>query len=206
MLRIWGRLNSINVAKVVWCAAELDLPFQRIDAGGRFGGLDDASYRAKNPNRKIPTLEDGPVIVWESHAILRYLGARYGQDIVWPSQPGDRAMVDAWLDWHHNEGYAHMRDIFWQLIRTPAAERDTDLVERQRTALEPKMGLLDEQLARSRFLAGPTFTIADIAVGLLADRWFRLDIARGDTPHLRRWYDDLAARPAFQESCAQPLT
>ncbi|TVQ30712.1 MAG: glutathione S-transferase family protein [Geminicoccaceae bacterium] len=206
MLRIWGRLNSVNVAKVVWCAAEMDLPFQRIDAGGKFGRLDDASYGAKNPNRKIPTLEDGGLILWESHAILRYLGARYGEGSLWPSDPVARAPMDAWLDWVHTEGYFHMRDVFWQLIRTPAEERDLDLVERQRQALDPKMGIVDAQLANSRYIAGPTFTLADIPMGLLADRWFRLDIQRSPYPHLRRWYDDLAARPAFQTYCAQPLT
>ena len=206
MLRIWGRLNSINVAKVVWCAAELDLPFQRIDVGGAFGGLDDASYRAKNPNGRIPTLEDGAVIVWESHAILRYLGARYGEDVVWPRQPAARAPVDAWLDWVHTEGYVHLRDVFWQLVRTPEAQRDLALVEQQRAALEPKLALVDAQLGRSPFVAGSSFTIADVAMGLLADRWFRLPIPRAELPHLRRWYDGLAARPAFLTHCAQPLT
>lgn len=206
MLRIWGRLNSINVQKVVWCAAELDLPFQRIDAGGTFGGLDDANYGAKNPNRRIPTLEDGNLIVWESHAILRYLGARYGAGSLWPTEPAARAPVDMWLDWFHTEGYAHMRHVFWQLVRTPEAERDLDLVARERDLLDAKMALVDAQLARTAFIAGAAFTLADIPMGLLADRWFRLPIARTDYGHLRRWYDGLTARPAYQDYCAAPLT
>ena len=108
MLRIWGRANSINVQKVVWAATELEVPFQRIDAGGAFGGLDDPSYGAKNPNRRIPVIEDGEVIVWESHAILRYLGAAYGADDLWPSDAVARAPVDMWLDWYHTEGYVHL--------------------------------------------------------------------------------------------------
>ncbi|MEO1093027.1 MAG: glutathione S-transferase family protein [Pseudomonadota bacterium] len=206
MLRIWGRLNSVNVQKVVWCAAELRLAFERVDAGGSFGRLDDASYRAKNPNQRIPTLEDGSVIVWESHAILRYLGATYGAGRLWPTSAVDRAPVDMWLDWYHCEGYVLMRDVFWNLVRTPPAERDTALIERNRAALDAKLAMVDDALRLRPFIAGDGFTIADIAMGLLADRWFRLDIRRSERPNLRRWYDGLAARPAFKEYCAAPLT
>jgi glutathione S-transferase len=206
MLRIWGRLNSINVQKVVWAAAELDLPFQRIDAGGKFGGLDDASYVAKNPNRRIPTIEDGNLIVWESHAGLRYIGARYGAGKIWPEDPVARAPVDMWLDWYHTEGYVHMRDVFWQLVRMAKAERDMGLVEEQRLLLEPKMALVDAQLERTPFIAGATFTIADIAVGLLVHRWYLLPIERPNHPTLAAWHKKLAERPAFKEYCDQPLT
>jgi glutathione S-transferase len=206
MLRIWGRANSINVQKVVWAAAELEVPFERIDAGGAFGGLDDPSYGAKNPNRRIPVIEDGEVIVWESHAILRYLGAVYGAGTLWPTDPVARAPVDMWLDWHHTEGYIHLRDIFLQLIRTPEAERDHGLIESQRAALDPKLAIPDAQLRHSAYIAGERFTIADIAMALLVHRWYRLDMARTSYPALERWYEGLSRRPAFAEYCAAPLT
>ncbi|MFP4127059.1 MAG: glutathione S-transferase family protein [Alphaproteobacteria bacterium] len=206
MLRIWGRANSINVQKVVWAAAELEMPFERIDVGGVFGGLQDQSYGAKNPNRRIPVIEDGHVIVWESHAILRYLGAVYGADGLWPSDPVARAPVDMWLDWYHTESYVHLRDIFWQQIRTPAAERNRALLEQQRAALDPKLAIPDAQLRETAFIAGERFTVADIALGLLVHRWYRLDVARTAYPALERWYDDLSGRPAFAEYCAAPLT
>jgi glutathione S-transferase len=111
-----------------------------------------------------------------------------------------------WLDWFHTEGYVHMRDVFWQLVRTPAAERDMALVEGQRRLLDPKMALLDAQLQRTPFIAGPAFTIADIALGLLAHRWYLLPIERSTYPALESWRRILAERPAFQEYCDQPLT
>lgn len=206
MLRIWGRLNSINVQKVVWAAAELDLPFRRVDVGGAFGGLDDASFGAKNPNRRIPVVEDGSLVVWESHACLRYVGARYGAGRIWPEDPAARAPVDMWLDWVHLEAYPHLRDVFWQLVRTPEADRDPGLVERQRLALAPKLALVDAELAETAFIAGPRFTIADIALGVLVDRWFRLPIERPPLPALERWYLGLTERPAYIEYCSAPLT
>lgn len=206
MLRIWGRANSINVQKVVWAAAELEVPFERIDVGGAFGGLDAPSYGAKNPNRRIPVIEDGEVIVWESHAILRYLGAVYGAGGLWPSDAVARAPVDMWLDWYHTEGYIHLRDIFWQFVRTPEADRDHALIERQRAALDPKLAIPDAQLRTTAFIAGDGFTIADIAMGLMVHRWYRLDVERTAYPALERWYEALSRRPAFMEYCAAPLT
>jgi glutathione S-transferase len=206
MLRIWGRANSINVQKVVWAATELEVPFERIDVGGAFGGLDEPSFRAKNPNRRIPVVEDGEAIVWESHAILRYLGAVHGAGTLWPSDPVARASVDMWLDWYHTEGYIHLRDIFWQQIRTPEAERDLDLVERQRAALDPKLAIPDARLRETPFIAGERFTIADIAMGLLVHRWYRLVMEHSSYPALERWYETLSRRPAFQDHCAAPLT
>lgn len=78
MMKIWGRRSSFNVQKVLWLVDELDLVHQHIDAGGRFGGLDTPAFLAMNPNGKIPVLQDTDgTIVWESHAILRYLAAKY---------------------------------------------------------------------------------------------------------------------------------
>ena len=62
MLRVWGRNTSINVQKVMWTIAELGLPHERVDVGGSLGGLDTPEYGARNPNRRIPTLEDGDVV------------------------------------------------------------------------------------------------------------------------------------------------
>ena len=59
MLKIWGRNTSSNVQKVLWCCGELDIPFERVDIGGPFGGNQDAEYLAINPNGLVPTIQDG---------------------------------------------------------------------------------------------------------------------------------------------------
>jgi glutathione S-transferase len=58
MLKIWGRNNSSNVQKVLWALTEMNIPFERIDAGGKFGKTQESSYLAMNPNALVPTLED----------------------------------------------------------------------------------------------------------------------------------------------------
>ena len=76
MLVIWGRANSVNVQKVLWCCEELELEYERIDAGGPFGVVDTPEYRRRNPNGLVPTIDDDGFILWESNAIVRYLAAK----------------------------------------------------------------------------------------------------------------------------------
>ena len=73
MLKIWGRKNSSNVRKALWCAEELGLSYQALDAGGAFGVVDTPEYRAMNPNGRIPLIEDDGFVLWESNTIVRYL-------------------------------------------------------------------------------------------------------------------------------------
>src|SRR5579871_4607563 len=98
MIRIWGRSTSLNVQKVLWLCVELGLKFERIDWAGPFGGNDDPAYLAKNPNGRVPTIEDGDKIVWESNSILRYLCAAYEGARLHPAEPYRRSEVERWMD------------------------------------------------------------------------------------------------------------
>ena len=100
MTKIWGRNDGSNVIKVMWCVGELAIAHERIDWGGDFGGNDDPEYRAKNPNGRLPTLEeeDG-FTLWESGAIIRYLCAKHAAGTLWPGDPRARAAADKWMDW-----------------------------------------------------------------------------------------------------------
>src|SRR5262245_25876211 len=99
MLTIWGRNNSINVQKAMWAAEEVGQGVTRHDVGGKFGQLDTPAYKAMNPNSLVPTLQDGALTLWESNAIIRYLGAKYGAGELWPADPAARALADRWMDW-----------------------------------------------------------------------------------------------------------
>ena len=99
MLKIWGRISSINVQKVVWCARECGVAFDRIDAGGSFGVVNTPEYRAINPNAKVPTIDDDGFVLWESNAIVRYLAARYAPGSLCPGGLAERADADRWMDW-----------------------------------------------------------------------------------------------------------
>ena len=98
MLKIWGRRNSSNVRKVLWCAEEIGLAYESIEVGGSFGGTQAADYQAMNPNGLVPVIVDGDFVLWESHTILRYLVGRYGGAALLPQEPRRRAEVEQWMD------------------------------------------------------------------------------------------------------------
>lgn len=84
--------------KVVWLVGELGLPHRRVPRGGSRGGLDDPGFRAQNPNGRIPAVEDDGPVVWESHAVLRYVAARRGAGRFSPADPAVRSRADRWMD------------------------------------------------------------------------------------------------------------
>jgi glutathione S-transferase len=98
-IKVWGRVTSSNVKKVLWVAHALQLEIERVDAGGKFGVVDTPAYRALNPNGRIPTIEDGDLVLWDSNAIMRYLCETYRGEAIYPSDPRTRAEINRWLDW-----------------------------------------------------------------------------------------------------------
>lgn len=206
MLKIWGRISSVNVQKVVWCAEEIGLAYERVDVGGKFGGNDTPEYLAKNPNGLVPVIEEDGFVLYESNAIVRYLAARHSAGRLWPEELRARADVDRWMEWQSTAYTPAMWAAFWQLIRTPAEKRDAAAVEASRARTEKLSGILDAHLASRRFLAGDAFSTADIVVGCAAHRWLHLPLARTPRPNLERWYGELKSRPASAQVTSQPLS
>jgi glutathione S-transferase len=205
MLRIWGRLSSVNVQKVVWCADEIGLAYERVDAGGSFGLTRTPQYLAMNPNALVPVIEDEGLVLYESNAIVRYLAARHAAGRLWPQDLRRSADVDRWMEWQSTTYTPAMRDIFWQLVRTPAGERDTAVIERSRAECERLAGIVDAHLAGREHLTENGFTAADIVVGCAAHRWLNLLVAREPRPNLERWYAALRSRPGSRQVTSQPL-
>ncbi len=208
MLKIWGRANSSNVMKVLWLCEELSVPFERIDAGGAFGRTREPDYLAKNPNALVPTVEepDG-FVLWESNAILRYLArTRAPAHPVYPADPRAAADCDRWMDWQATALNRPMTTIFFTWVRIPEPERDYAGAEVARGEAEALWGMLDRRLNGRNFICGADLTLADIALGMYAHRWFALPITRAEMPALRGWYDRLLARPGFAKHCAGTLS
>ncbi len=206
MLRVWGRTNSINVQKVMWAVGELGIAHERIDAGGAFGGLDTDEYGERNPNRRVPTLDDDGLVIWESNACVRYLAARYDAGGLWPDDPAARAPADMWMDWQQTTLVPDMTVVFWGLVRTPEAKRDLGAIDAAARRLGDTWRVLETQLAGRRFVAGDQLTIGDIPVGAGCYRYFNLPIERPLLPNVEAWYERLKTRPAFREHVMLPLT
>jgi glutathione S-transferase len=207
-LTIWGRANSVNVQKVLWCLAELDLPYQRIDAGMQFGQNDQPEYLAMNPNGRVPTLVDGDYVLWESNSVMRYLCMAYGQgSSIYPQAPKARAAVDRWLDWTLSTLQPVDRPVFWALVRTPPEQRDMNRIQKDADAEGAVWRVVEAQVASRRFIEGDQFTIADIALGAYARRWLGVEgVTKPKLPNLERWFGEFAQRPGFVRFVAPPMS
>lgn len=207
-ITIWGRANSVNVQKVLWCASELDLVFERIDAGMAFGHNDQPHYLQMNPNGRIPTLVEGDFVLWESNAILRYLVLAHGRGAtLYPEAAKIRAGIERWLDWTLSTLQPAERPVFWGLVRTPAAERDMAALQRDTDAVGRLWTMIDAHLVGRDVMEGETFSLADLALGTYARRWFGVEgVVKPELPHLMRWYQRVAARPAFVAIVAPPMS
>lgn len=207
-LRLWGRVNSVNVQKVLWSLQELDLPYERIDAGLHFGVNTEPAYLAMNPNGKVPLLADGDYVLWESNAIIRYLALQYGNgSTLYPPDAKTRGGVERWLDWSLSALQPAERPVFWGLVRTPPAERDMAAIQDAADAVAALWGIVDRHLAGRRFLEGEAFTLADIVLGAYARRWFGVEgVAKPELPQMERWHARLAKREGHRRFVAPPLT
>lgn len=198
MLTIWGRRSSFNVQKVLWLTAELGLPHRHVPAGGDAGGCDTPEFTRLNPHQRIPVIDWDGDVVWESHAILRYLAARAGRAPFWSDDAIARSVSDRWMDWSQSTLEPDvMLGLFWALVRAPATSRDAALIRRKQWTSALHYQRLDAILARQPYLSGDQFGLGDIPAGTTLYRYFAMDIDRPRMPHVEAWYARLCARPAY---------
>ena len=191
MLKIIGKATSINVRKVLWTCVELGLQFEREEW--------DERHAALNPNRMVPVLVDGDFVLWESNAICRYLCNRHGAQALLPADAARRARVEQWMDWQATELNNAWRYAFMALVRRSPAHADPMLVAASIEAWNRHMELLDAQLAATgAYIAGADFTLADIVLGLSANRWLMTPMARPGCPHVSSWLERLGEREGFR--------
>ena len=206
MLRIWGRVNSINVMKVLWLADELGLAYERIEAGLQHGVVGTPEYKAMNPNSRVPTIDDDGFVLWESNSIVRYLAAKHAPGKLIPTDPRGRADAERWMDWATATLNMPMVAVFWGLIRIAPEKRDLAAIERGRLELEDSMSVLDAHLAGRDYMMGSSLSVADIPVGAFAHRWYALPIERPKLANIEAWYRRLGERPAYKKNVMLPLS
>jgi glutathione S-transferase len=196
MLKLLGRFTSGNVQKVVFALEELKLPYERQDYGRQFNNTQTPEYGALNPTRKVPTLIDGDLAIWESHTILRYLAAKTGSGL-YPTDPVARTQVDRWLDWQLASLNAPYVAAFLE-TRKAEAERNPDITK----PLLPEVTILEGELGKRPYVAGAAFSIADIAYAPLVRRILAFPYAMPATPNLIAWRDRVATHPGFAAAAA----
>jgi len=198
MLKIWGRASSLNVQKAMWTIGELGIVHERLNVGGRFGGLDRPEYLRMNPNAKIPTIDDNGVIIWESNAVVRYLCARYGEGRLWDPNPGVRAQADQWMDWMQTTLAPDFYELFWVSVRLPVDRQKPEATANAARRLRAHYGTVERQLADKPYLLGERLSMADIVIGATLYRYYEMPIERPGLEGIAAWYGRLNARPAYR--------
>ncbi len=196
MVRLLGRANSGNVQKVLFALGELAIPFEREDFGRQFGNTGD-DYAKLNPTRKVPTLIDGDLAVWESHTILRYLAAKVGADALFPTDPARRTQVERWMDWT----LASLNPVYLAGFRD-AKKPPEEHGPMTAGDLAAELSLLDGQLGGRPWIAGEAFSLADIALAPIIRRCLAFPFARPPLADLTAWLDRVKQRPAFTPAVA----
>ncbi len=189
MLRILGKASSINVRKVLWACEEIGLAYMHAD---------DGQELERNPNRLVPVIVDDGFVLWESNSIIRYLANKAAAHALFPVEPQRRAEVDRWIDWQATEFNNAWRYAFSAIVRRNPAFDDIRQIEAPKKQWTAMIAILDGQLARTgAHVAGTSFTLADIPVGLSVNRWFMTPFERPAFAHVEAYYERLSRRPAF---------
>jgi len=187
------------VKKALWALEELGLKYERIDAGMQFGVNKAPEYLGMNPTGLVPTIDDGGFVLWESHAIVRYLAAKHGAGTLWPNDLRVRADADRWMDWTHSFSREFQRPVFWPLVRTPPEKRDLKAIEEACRKCGELLAIPDQNLSKKPYLAGSNFTMGDIPLGCHVQLWMRLPIERPRHANLEAWFNRLCSRPAYKK-------
>lgn len=199
MLTVLGKASSINVRKVLWTCHELALPFEREDCGSGFQDTTSAAFLALNPNAMVPVIRDGDFVLWESNTICRYLANQYGGQALYPANARDRAQVDQWIDWQATELNNAWRYAFMALVRNSPAHQDAQAIAASVASWNRHMQMVEQQLQRTGgFIASERFSLADIMLGLSANRWRMTPLERPAMPALDAWLARLDQREGFR--------
>jgi GSH-dependent disulfide-bond oxidoreductase len=193
-----------NGHKVHIMLEECGLPYHvhAIDIGA--GDQFDPGFLAISPNNKIPAITDtegpegAPISLFESGAILLYLASKTGRFM--PESITARYDVLQWLMFQMGGvgpmlGQAHHFRIY-------APQKIAYAIDRYTNEAQRLYGVMNRRLAHTKYIAGPEYSIADIAIFPWLRSWKNQGIDWSDYPHLKGWFDEIAARPAVKRGVA----
>ena len=195
MLQLYGNPRS-RAMRCLWMLEEVGRPYQLVERTTRADDLQTAEYLRLNPNARIPTLVDGDLVLWESMAINLYLSQRYDGPLHCTS-PEVLGLAAQWSFWAMLEVEHLLLNLLEHRALLAEFARDPSAIERNELLLKRPLSVLNDALAGRDYLAGNSFTVADLNVaGILTwAKMARLDMSA--YPDLTRWLNVCLARPAY---------
>jgi len=197
MIKLFGYENSSNCQKITWACDELGVPFEfDLTGGAQPRNSKDPAYLQVNPNGQIPTLQDGEFLLWESNAILRYIDEAHGGGRLMPKTAQGRATANKWLDWQLATLGPAMNPIFVEALRKRPEARDPAAIAAAGDRAAQIWKRLEAGFGPGPYVAGE-FSLGDIPLGIMANRWYAIPVAKPSLPKVEDWFTRLKSRPAF---------
>lgn len=201
MIKVYGGVFSR--AGMVICALEaLGLPYDNVEMAPRSEQTRSSDYQALNPMGKVPTLHDGELVLWETQAILFYLAAEYGDNLLWADSPAKVAEIQRWSLFISNQLEAAALQMLMQ-VKYSGGKPDQAVIDQAAQTLDQFMPVLEQHLEGKDYLAESKLTVADIH-GALVLAWGKLagfDYSR--YPSVNRWIKRILNSPAQQRVMAR---
>jgi len=196
-LRIYG-LARTRAFRVLWIAKEIGLDYEHIPLEIGPAGAQRQDYLAINPNGRLPAIDDGGFILWESLAITLYLAKKHSVGRLYPATLEDEAKAWQWSLWALNEVDRGVN--IWSLhaVRLPPENRDPQMLAAALTVIAAPFRVLDAALTDHAYLLGDNFTVADLNVSAVISRALDMDLSA--TPRLGAWLKRCLERPAAVEA------
>jgi len=198
-VKIYGVAFSRSIANI-WAALELGIPYERVPIGWHDNSIYSEAYRAINPNRRVPCLQDGDFILWETMAINLYLAKKQGGAMA-PKGLREDALMTQWSFWSALQLERPLGQFAYNTYINDPPDRNAEVAGKAWSELQPLFAVLDAQLARTIYLVGDRFTIADLNVAAMFFRPRRggpIDL--GPYPNLKRWEAAVFARPMAEKA------
>jgi glutathione S-transferase len=200
MLKIYGRANSINVRKVLWLANEIGLTYAREDWGRGFRATNEPEFERVSIFGVVPVIDDDGFILRESNTICRYLATKHKRSDLYPAELRVRAFIEMWMDWANTDYGTGMRAVFQGKVNGMAPWKDSALIAWGAAEWNKQSERLARHLAANGpYVCGAEFTLGDIPVGLMVNRWMSIHFDKPKLPALDAYYQRLLGRPGFVE-------
>jgi glutathione S-transferase len=198
MLRIYGSAKS-RTLRVLWMVNELGITYEHKDWLPRAPETRTPAFHEINPNYRVPAIDDDGFILFESMAINLYLAKKHKSPL-YPADPRHEALAWQWSLWETDRLDRQIVNYCRHTKDLPEAERKADAADAAWKEIVPAFDALEASLAKSEWLAGPTFSVGDLNVASALYRAHTLDLAKW--PRMKAWFNRCWERPAAKKARA----
>ncbi|MGC8519511.1 MAG: glutathione S-transferase family protein [Steroidobacteraceae bacterium] len=204
-MRLYYHPLAFNARRAVMTAFELGAPVELVLVDLQSGEQRQSPFLRLNPNHRVPVLQDGEFLLWESHAIMQYLAELTPGQRLYPPQPQPRADVNRWLFWSAYHLSPTVRDLYFERGIKPLLGRggpDSGIIERADLQVRELLAVLDEHLAQRQWLSGAVLTLADLAIAAPLGVGTEAELPLSECVHLRAWLERMQTLESWRRSAA----